>query len=103
MRTRADFHVKLVEALGSEYVYFQPPENLKLYHGNKIIYSREELNDQDADNTQYIRHTKYSVTLVSKDPDWGLVQEFPLLFDHCRHDRHYVSDNLNHDVYIIYY
>jgi hypothetical protein len=103
MRTRLDFHNKLVEALGTPYVYFQPPEDIRMHRGNRIIYSREEIPFTLADNTKYSGHTRYSVTLVSKDPDWALVQELPFLFQFCRHDRHYVADNLNHDVYIIYY
>lgn len=103
MKTRAEFHQKLVEALGSPFVYFQPPENIKMHQGNRIVYSRERIDYSKADNQKYIGHTKYSVILLSKDPDWSLVQEFPTLFRYCEHDRSYVSDNINHNAYITYY
>ena len=103
MKTRNDFHQELVKALGTPYVYYQPPEGLIMHKGNRIIYSREEIDFSQADNKKYIGHSKYSVTLVSKNPDWTLVEDILHMFQYCRHDRHYVADNLNHDVYIIYY
>lgn len=103
MRTRSEFHQALVDALGAPYVYAQKPEGLKTYKGNRIIYSREEIDFSNADNQKYVGYSKYSVTLVSKDPDWPLVEDILHMFQFCKHDRHYVTDNLNHDVYIIYY
>ena len=103
MKTRSEFNQALVEALGAPYVYYQPPEGLKMHTGNRIIYSREEIDFSQADNQKYIGHSKYSVTLVSKDPDWPLVEDILHMFTYCKHDRHYTTDNINHDVYIIYY
>ena len=103
MKTRNEFHQALVKALGTPYVYAQKPEGLKTHKGNRIIYSREEIDFSNADNQKYIGYSKYSVTLVSKDPDWPLVEDILHMFQFCEHDRHYVTDNLNHDVYIIYY
>lgn len=103
MRSRIELHDILVEALGAPYVYFQPPESKKMHEGNRIIYNRESLPVKAADNQIYQENTKYSVILVSKDPDWSLVQELPHLIPFCRHDRHYVADNLNHDTYTVYW
>lgn len=103
MKTRTEFQHALEAALGSPYVYYQPPEGFETHKGNRIIYSREEIDFDNADNKKYIGHSKYSVTLVSKDPDWSLVEDILHMFQYCGHDRHYVSNNLNHDVYIIYY
>jgi len=103
MKTREEFQAKLEEILGSEYVYFQPPDGLRMNRGNRIVYSLEERSVRKADNKPYERYNKYSVTFVTKDPDWGLVHEIPNLFLHCRHDRRYVADNLYHDTFIIYY
>ena len=103
MKTREEFQAKLEDILGSEYVYFQPPDSLRMNKGNRIVYSLEERSVWKADNKPYERYNKYSVTFVTKDPDWGLVAEIPNLFLHCRHDRRYVADNLYHDTFIIYY
>lgn len=103
MKTRTEFQNALELALGSPYVYYQPPEGFQTYKGNRIIYSREKIDFSIADNKKYIGHSKYSVTLISRDPDWSLVEDILHMFQYCEHDRHYISNNLNHDVYIIYY
>lgn len=103
MRSRLELQAELEAALGSDNVYFQPPDGLRMNKGNRIIYSLDELYVRKADNKPYERYNKYSVTLVSKDPDWDLVFEIPNLFLHCRHDRRYVADNLYHDTFIIYF
>jgi len=103
MKSRLDLHAELEAALGSEYVYFQPPDGLQMNRGNRIVYSREKIEFDKADNVKYIGHTRYSVILISKDPDWSLFQEFPTLFRFCDHDRSYKADNLNHEVYTLYY
>lgn len=102
MRDRIDLHNKLEEALGAPYVYFQPPESKKMHMGNRIIYSRDDIPITYANNHPYQKGVKYTVTLVSDDPDWALVQELPFLIPNCRFSRHYVADNLNHDVYTVY-
>ena len=102
MRTREEFHAKLVEALGSENAFFQPPENLKLPSGNRIVYTRDSFEPEFADDIRYINHTRYTVTLISKDPDWSLITELPFLFMYCSLDRSFSTDGLNHNVYTIF-
>lgn len=97
---RLTLHEILCEVLGSRNVYFQPPENLKMSYP-AIVYSRDDLEDTSANNSAYIRKTGYMVTLIDRDPDNGaldLLRGLP----YCRFDRHYTSDNLNHDVFTIY-
>ena len=103
MKTREEFQAKLEDILGSEYVYFQPPDGLQMNRGNRIVYSREKISFDKADNIKYRGYVRYSVILISKDPDWPLFLEFPTLFRFCDHERGYKSDNLNHEVYTLYY
>lgn len=103
MKSRVEFHEKLVEVFGSENVHFQPPEGIKFKQGNRIIYERDDLPTQQADNIKYIGHSRYTVTLVTKDPDLPLITELPFLFDYCSMDRQFSSDGMNHVVYTIYY
>lgn len=103
MKSREELQEKLEEALGSKYVYFQPPDGFQMYHGNRIVYSREKISFDKADNIKYRGYVRYSVILISKDPDWPLFLEFPTLFRFCDHERGYKSDNLNHEVYTLYY
>lgn len=98
---RYELNSLLKEVLGSSYVYYQPPENLKL-HFPCIIYSIDGQDVRFADNGKYTKQRKYSVTVVDKDPDSDIcekLEELPM----CRFDRRYSSDNIYHTVYSLYY
>lgn len=84
---------------GSENVYYQPPANLVMKYPC-IRYERSRLTDVAADDDAYLRRTRYSVTVIDSDPDSDIVAA---VWDlrYCSHDRHYISDNLNHDVFTI--
>jgi len=99
MKKREDLH-KLLKTYCPN-VYYQPPESLKLKYPC-IIYAREKLTTQKADNSKYLIHCSYSMRYVSKEPDDPTVTEL-LLLPFCEHSRHYVADNLHHDSFTIYY
>lgn len=67
-----------------------------------IIYKRDDVDTTFADNKPY-RHTKrYLVTVIDRDPDSRIpekVADLPL----CTFDRFYVADNLNHDVFNLFF
>ena len=101
MSDRLDLQAFLELILGSENVYFQPPESLKLDYPC-IIYSLVPGDKKYADDIAYVRRKSYNLTLVEYDPDSPLIdrlENVPM----CRFDRSYASDNLNHYVYKIYY
>ena len=95
------FHEELVGLLGSRNVYFQPPENIRMNYPC-IIYSREDIDNIHADNLPYLQYHSYQVIVVDPDPDSDIVERVSL-YPQSRFDRHYVADNLNHDVFTIYY
>ncbi len=100
-QSRLDLQDLLVELLSSDYVYFQPPVNVKLQYPC-IIYKREDIATKFADNSPYKHKTKYQVTVVDTNPDSeinGKVRELPL----CSYDRFYTADNLNHDVFNLFF
>jgi hypothetical protein len=90
----------LLETL-AEHVYFQPPSNFVMQYPC-IVYGRDRARTLHANNNVY-RHVKgYQVTVISQEPDDTLpdkVAGLPL----CSFDRHYTADNLNHDVFILYF
>lgn len=101
MDRRLELHEKLVNILGSPNVYFQPPENIKMSYP-AIRYKRSKINKTFANNQTYNKTLRYEVTVIDYDPDSEIVSkvsELPM----CSHDRNYQSDNLNHDVFTIYY
>ena len=101
MASREKLHEELVAILGSRNVYFQPPETLKMSYP-AIRYARVPMKNNFADNVVYKQSQQYEITLIDYDPEsafLGPLSKMPT----CRHDRHYQSDNLNHDVFTIYY
>lgn len=101
MASRLELQTKLEELLGSRNVYFQPPETVKLSYP-AIVYSREPIENRYANNGVYMQFVRYSVTVIDKNPDSEIVPKISLL-PMCRHDRHFKSNNLNHDVFTLYY
>lgn len=82
-------------------VYFQPPATIKMTYP-AIVYQRQFVDDEHADNQAYIQTKRYMVTYIDRDPDSDVpdkIGRLPL----CRYDRFYVADNLNHDVFDLYF
>lgn len=100
-RTRTELQELLEEILGSSNVYFQPPENLKLRYPC-IVYSRNTFASVFANNDSYLRRTRYSVTLIDKNPDSPYVEPIADI-PYCAHTRNFITDNLNHDVFDLYW
>ncbi len=99
MRNRTELHEILCEILGSRHVYFQPPESVKIIYP-AIVYSRENYDNDFANNEVYNTKRKYQVTYISKDPD-SLIPDKLNRFRYARFSRRFVSENLYHDVFEI--
>ena len=81
-------------------VYFQPPESVKLKYPC-IIYERRTGDTLFADDNPYRFAMSYNVTVIDKNPDSDLPEKVANL-PMCRMDRCFISDNLNHSVFVIY-
>lgn len=101
MATRLDLHKKLVELLGSDNCYYQPPESKKLNYPC-IIYSKSKIDFKNANNIKYLKNKEYSVIVVDKKPDNPVIEKL-LELPYCSYDRHYEADGLNHDSLVLYY
>lgn len=101
MGSRLELHEELKEILGSKYVYFQPPESIKMVYPC-IVYERYDINNVFADDDIYIQPRQYRVTVIDENPDSDIVTRMSK-FKTARFNRHYVANNLNHDVFNIYY
>jgi len=91
----------LEEILGTRNVYFQPPANVKMNYP-AIVYQRDALDSKFAGNRPYSLTKRYEVTIIDRDPDSSIpdrVAALPL----SSFSRHFVVDNLNHDVYTLYF
>lgn len=99
MASRLELHEKLKELLGSENVYYQPPETMEY---TAIRYSKNGIKIIRANNGVYLKMTEYTLTVISRKPDDPVIEKL-LELPYCSYDRHYVSDNLVHDVLTLYY
>ena len=98
---RAELQLKLEEVLGSENVYFQPPATIKLVYPC-IIYKRDEHKEFFADDRLYMGMKRYSVTIIDKNPDSPIPDRLMGL-RYCSFSASFRTDNLNHDVYSLYF
>lgn len=101
IRNREQLHEYLKAVIGNDHVYFQPPESLKLRYP-AIVYSRSGIRNVFADDKVYEQCTEYEVIVIDKDPENEAVSRLSLQ-PYCRFDRQFISDNLNHSVFTIYY
>lgn len=82
-------------------VYFQPPESIKMKYPC-IIYHLDDYDIRNANNQPYMVNKRYMVTVVDKDPDSDIKDKVALL-PMCSFSRHFNKDNLNQDIFEIYY
>lgn len=101
MDRRYELHELLCQTAETRHVYFQPPENLRMEYP-AIVYSRDVVSIQHADNNPYRQTVGYSLIVIDEDPDSEIVARLMGL-PMCRWNRHYIADNLNHDVFTLYY
>lgn len=80
-------------------VYYQPPVSMKMKYP-AIRYERTNINSNHADNQKYKSVLTFQVTTISKEIDDPMVEKIFAL-PYCSFDRHYIADNLHHDVFSI--
>lgn len=101
MDRRMTLQIKFEELLGSRNVYYEPPEGFKIKYPC-IIYKRDAMSTRYADDMLYKNVIGYQVTVIDKASDSEIIDKIKML-PMCRWNRHFVSDNLNHDVFTLYY
>lgn len=101
MGQRLDLHDILVEILGSDNVYFQPPPSLMMTYPC-IRYQRVNGLTKFACNQPYGHVVKYEVTVIDRDPDSDIPLKVAML-PMCTRDRFYTADQLNHDVFTLFF
>lgn len=101
MASRLKLQTELEIILGSRNVYFQPPESIRMIYP-AIVYSRARIDNRHANDFVYKQDDAYEVIVIDRNPDSEIVRKISKL-PKCRFDRHYKADNLNHDVFTLYY
>lgn len=100
-KSRIDLHAELRALLGSDQVYFRAPDSVKMRYP-AIVYTRSGFKTRFADSRIYRKDREWTITLIYRDPDSDLPEKL-LNLPYCRFDRHYVADNLNHDIFTLIY
>lgn len=86
---------------GSKNLYFQPPDNTKMRFPC-IVYQRDYADVKYANNSPYSNTKRWKVTIIDEDPDSEIpdkVAALPL----STFQRFFVIDQLNHDIYNVYF
>lgn len=81
--------------------YFQPPTNLVMEYPC-IVYSRDTARTSFAGNRPYRYKKRYQITVIDRDPDSDIPDKVAAL-PTCTHSTFFVADNLNHDVFTIFF
>lgn len=100
-KSRLTLQTLLEELIGNKNVYYRPPENTKMQYPC-IRYIRDGILSEHADNVTYRKTNRYLITVIDKNPDNPVIEKL-LDLPMSDFDRHYESDNLNHDVLTLYY
>lgn len=101
MGTQAELQNLLVALLDGPAVYFQPPETVQMTYPC-IVYGRDRINTDYADNNPYNLRKRYQVTVIDRHPDGDIYMKVAML-PTARYDRSYTADNLNHDVFTLFF
>lgn len=102
MGQRVDLHTILSQILGdNKRIYFQPPASVEMNYP-AIVYHRDNIDIEHADNKSYTKTTRYQVTVIDRDPDSdlpGKIADLPM----CSYSRAFKSGGLNHDIFQLYF
>ena len=101
-RPRVNLQRILENVVGASHkVWFQAPTNTKLTYPC-LLYSLADKDVTMADNKVYKLMNQYECIYITRDPDDPIVDKL-MEIEYCEFDRSYVSDNLNHYTFTIYY
>ena len=99
MTNRLTLSRVLHDILGTDNVYYNPPEYQKM-NFPCIIYNRSYIYDYKADNIKYLDYTTYKITVVSKTPDHPAIKKI-LKIPMTKFSTQYQKNGYYHDVIIL--
>ena len=99
--SRSELQTLLETLLGTDQVYFQPPATIQMADPC-IVYHRDYAKTDFADDIPYGYTKRYQVMVIGRDPDSDIPDKIAGL-RYCVFDRFYTADNLNHDVFKLFF
>lgn len=101
MRSRIELQNLLEELFESKNVYYNPPESIKMKYP-AIRYSVDRIRKKAANNTAYLIEKSYRIIVIDTKPDNEVIPKL-LEIPYCTYSNNYIADNLNHDVFTLYW
>ena len=98
---RTNLQKILEDLLGTRCVYYQPPSNTQMSYPC-IRYTKKDISSTYANDKMYSKTTCYELIVIDRKPDNPVIEKLMEL-PYCSYDRNYKSDNLEHDVFTLYY
>ena len=102
MGKRTDLQTAFEKILGSRNVYFNTPESVKMKY-DAIRYELAGKDIKRANNRLYQFTNCYDGVVITRDPDTTIPDKILASFEMCSFGRPYISDNLNHYPFTLYY
>lgn len=85
-----------------KHVYTKPPANNGMEYPCVLI-ARAQGNTAFADNSPYRHQTRFTLTGMSLDPTSSVLYKLLAALPRSTHERSFPADNLNHDVFTIFF
>lgn len=102
MASRLELQTRLESLLGSRNVYFQPPSSVTISYPC-IIYTIGNGVAKRANNSLYNYTNNYQITVIYKQPKIEIIEKVLSTFQMSKLDKTYISDNLYHYIFTIYF
>jgi len=99
MGQRPELHQVLLAMTSN--VYFQPPTNVRLQYPC-IVYHRDFADTKFADDEPYNHTKRYQIMVIDQDPDSEIPDKVAAL-PMSLFNRFFTADDLNHDVFNVYF
>lgn len=98
-KSRTELDNKLHEFCAN--VYFQPPSSIRLDYPC-LVYDLEKTDVKYADNAPYALHDVYFLKYITRDPD-DFTRNQIIMLPMCSSEKVYISDNLYHHPFRLYW
>lgn len=102
MTDRMILQKKLCSILGTNNVYFEPPENIKLNYPCFIYFSGSPFTSS-ANNKLYLFTNSYNVTYIDINPCTDIIKIMLSNFDYITTGSSFVNDGLHHYTFDIFF
>ena len=93
---------KELEKLAGANVYFQPPASVHLAYPC-VIYNLAAGDIKRADDSVYSYTNRFELMFIYKKPNMEIVEKVMRTFPMCSVSRIYITDNLYHYTFNLYY